>query len=236
MHLKRLAASRNIRLPRRVRKYAITPMPGKHSKDESLPLGYVVRDILGYASSYKEARKVVAKRYIKIDKRVADNIKIPLGFMDVLEVMATGEKYRVSYNDKGLLSLVKIDEKEVNKKIGKIINKKIYKGGRIQITLHDGRNILLPYEEGNKYKVGDSLIISLPEQKILNHLPLKEGALVMVIRGKWTGTIARVRDIINNKGLEPNKINLELEDGKVFRTLKDYVCVIGEKEEAVSVR
>ncbi len=236
MHIKRLAANRHILLPKKVKKFAISLLPGKHPKDEAIPLGYVVRDILGHALSYKETRKAVSKKYYLVDGRVADDIKIPLGFMDVLEVTATGEIYRVVYNDKGILSLIKISKNDASKKIGGIRFKRLVKGGKIMLTTHDGRNFVLSYEEGNKYKVGDSILFEIPSQKILKRLPLEVGSLVMVVRGKWAGKIGKVKEIEIIRGLEPNKIVIEDENGEIIRTLKDYVIVIGKDKPEVKVR
>ncbi len=236
MHLKRLVASEHIRVPKKVSTFAISPRPGKHPKRESIPLGHIIRDILGYALSYKEARKAARKGMFLIDGKASRDIKTPVGLMDVLQVTATGEKYRVVYDNRGLLNLVKIDASDAKKKMGKIRFKKLAKKGRIQLTLHDGRNFFLDYEEGNKYKVGDTIVFEIDGQKILDHLPLKEGMLVMIIGGRWRGKIAKVKEIINIRGLEPNRIVLEGEGGEEIRTLKDYVFVIGKDKPVLKVR
>ncbi|NPA38630.1 MAG: 30S ribosomal protein S4e [Candidatus Nanohaloarchaeota archaeon] len=235
MHLKRLVASEHFRLPKKIRTFAIAPRAGKHPKHESIPLGHIIRDILGYALSYKEARKAARKGMFLIDGRPAKDIKLPVGLMDVLQVVATGEKYRVVYNENGILDLIKIDANDAKKKLGKIRFKKLAKGGKIQLTLHDGRNFFLDYEEGNKYKVGDSILFEISGQKILDHLPLKEGMLVMIIGGRWRGKTAKVKEIIDIKGLEPNRIVLEGKDGEEIRTLKDYVFVIGKDKPVLKI-
>lgn len=236
MHLKRLVASEHIRVPKKVKTFVIAPRPGKHSKNECIPLGYIVRDVLDYALSYKEARKAVRKGMFLIDGRVSRDIKAPVGLMDVLQVTATGEKYRVIYDNRGLLNLIKIDAEDAKKKMGKIRFKRLAKGGKIQLTLHDGRNFFLDYDDGNKYKVGDTIVFEIKGQKIIDHLPLKEGMLVMVIGGRWRGKVTRVKEIINIRGLEPNRIVLEGEDGEEIRTLKDYVFVIGRDKPVLKVR
>jgi len=236
MHIKRLAANRHIRLPKKVKKFVISIMPGKHPKDEAIPLGYVIRDILGHALTYKEARKAVGKKYYYVDGRLARDIKTPLGVMDVLEVIATGETYRVVYNEKGILDLIKISKKDASRKIGSIRYKRLVKGGNIMITTHDGRNFVLPYEEGNKYKVGDSILFEIPSQKIIKRLELKPGAFVMIVRGKWAGKVGKVKEIEIIRGLEPNKITIEDENGTEITTLKDYVMVLGEDKPEVKIR
>ncbi len=236
MHIKRLAANRHIRLPRKIRKFVISIIPGKHPKDEAIPLGYVVRDIFGHALSYKEARKAVGRRNYKVDGRVADDIKLPLGFMDVVEVIPTGEVYRIVYNSEGILVPIKISKNDAKYKIGGIRFKRLTKGGKIMLTTHDGRNFVLDFAEGNKYKVGDSIVFEIPSQKIVKKLPLEKDSLVMVVRGKWAGTIGKVKEIERIRGLEPDKIVLEDENGNEIRTLKDYVIVIGKDKFEVKVK
>ena len=236
MHLKRFVASEHIRVPKKIRTFAIAPRAGKHRKDECIPLRHIIRDMLGYALSYKEARKAARKGMFLIDGRTCRDIKTPVGLMDVVQVAATGEKYRVVYDSRGLLNLIKVDAEEAKRKMGKVRFKRLAKGGKIQLTLHDGRNFFLDYEEGNKYKVGDTVVFEIEGQKIQEHLPLKEHMLVMIIGGRWRGKIAKVKEIIDIRGLEPNRIVLEGEDGVEIRTLKDYVFVIGKDKPVLKVR
>ena len=236
IYTKRFVVNEHVKVPKKTHTYVISIAPGKHPKKEAVPAGYLIRDMLKYALSYKETRKAVAKKFFYVDGKLIKSVNTPIGLMDVVYVVPTGEKYRVSYNDKGILSLVKIDAKESKLKLGKIKFKKLARGKKIQLTLHDGRNFFLDYEEGNKYKVGDSILFEIENQKIKEHLPLKENALIMIIGGRWRGKIAKLKEIIDVKGLDKNKVVLEDEEGNTIRTLKDYVFVIGDKEPVLKVK
>ena len=59
-----------------------------------------------------------------------------------------------------------VNEKESSLKLCKIKGKNLMKG-KINLNLHDGRNIITDNKE---IKVGDSVLIELPAQKINQHL------------------------------------------------------------------
>ena len=70
-------------------------------------------------------------------------------------------------------------------KIGRVRFKTTVPGGRVEVTLHDGRNLLVA--ANSPYKVGDSLKLDLPCQKVVGHLPLATGHLAYVAGGSHVG-------------------------------------------------
>jgi len=94
-HLKRLAAPEFWPLLRKEAVWTVKPSPGPHSISKSLPLLIVIRDVIGYAKTYREARKLIAEGHFKVDGRVRRDYKFPVGLMDVLETVDTGELFRV---------------------------------------------------------------------------------------------------------------------------------------------
>ena len=54
-------------------------------------------------------------------------------------------------------------------KICRIEGKTTIKGGKTQLNLHDGRNIIV--EDAQAYSTGDSLKLGLPEQNVLEKAP-----------------------------------------------------------------
>lgn len=134
----------------------------------------------------------------------------------------------------GYLVLNKIDEENAKFKLCKVVNKTTIKGGKFQLNMHDGRNILSSESEAKKYKVGDTVKISVPEQKIEGHFALKTGSLGMIETGKYAGTVGKVKDIILVKGRESNKAVLDV-DGTDVRTIKDYIFVIGEHKPEITL-
>lgn len=226
-HLKRLMASKHFAVARKTKKYTVSPNPGPHPKNECIPLQIVLRDMLGVASNASETRKILNEGNIKVDGKIVKDLKFPLGMMDVLEIPKTKDAYRVIPYE-GKLILNKIDEPHAKFKLCKLANKTTIKGGKFQLNLLDGRNIIISESDAKKYAVGDTIKISLPEQKVIGHFALKAGNLGMIETGKYAGTVGKVKDIILIKGRESNKAILDV-NGSDVRTIKDYIFIIGEK-------
>ena len=226
-HVKRLKAPKTWRIERKVAKWTVKPSPGPHPVDRSIPLLIVVRDLLKLADTGREARKIIAAREILVDGRARRDYKFPCGFMDVISIPKMNEYYRVLFDSRGVLQLTKIDEERAKWKLCRIENKTMVKGGKIQLNLHDGRNIIV---EGNEYKTGDVLRISVPEQEILEVIPMEKGNLAMIIGGKHTGQIAEIEEVIITRSPLPNIVKL-----KGFSTIKPYVFPIGKDKPLVQL-
>ena len=82
--LKRLAAPGIWPISRKTNKYSISLKPGPHSKNLSIPLGIIIRDILKLSQNLSEAKQILNSGQIKIDNIVRKKYKFPVGFMDVL--------------------------------------------------------------------------------------------------------------------------------------------------------
>ncbi|KAA0006909.1 MAG: 30S ribosomal protein S4e [Thermoplasmata archaeon] len=226
-HLKRFSAPETWRIARKVKKWAIRPSPGPHPVERSLPLAVVIRDYLKLADSLREAKKIIAARKILVDGKGRRDYKFPCGLMDVVSIPDIDEHYRILFDSKGHLRLVKIDSEEAKWKLSRIENKTTVKGGKLQLNLHDGRNIIT---EENNYNTGDVLKISLPEQEIMEKIPLEKGYLALVIGGTHTGEIAEIEEIVVTKSPMPNIVKL-----KGFSTIKPYVFPIGKDKPLVEL-
>ncbi len=230
MHLKRLAASKHYPIKRKETKFTVSPSPGPHKKGECIPLQIIIRDVLGYGSTAKEAKKIIKTGKIKIDGRVRKDHKYPVGLMGIVKIEEAGECYKV-IPGKGKLTVSKISKKEAETKLCKITNKHIVKKGLVQLNLHDGGNILLnPKKDKNlkDYNTGDTLMISIPEKKIMKHLVFKKASCGVVVKGRHIGTTGTIKDVHIIKGNEPNKATIET-DGKTIQTLKDNIFITGIK-------
>ena len=76
--------------------WTVRPNPGPHPLEKCLPLAIIVRDVLRYAKTLREARYVIGQGHIKVDGRVRRDYKYPVGLMDVIEIVPTGELYMSS--------------------------------------------------------------------------------------------------------------------------------------------
>jgi len=219
--IKRLAAPRSWRLERKVKKWTLSPSPGPHAVDESIPLLMAVRDFLKLATTYRETRKIIGERKIMVDGRVVTDFKFPLGLMDVLSIPSLKKHYRVLMDPKGKVGLFEIPEEKAEWKLVRINDKTIIKGGFTQLNLHDGRNIVVQ----RQYHTKDVLKITLPSQKIITHYPFEPGKICIITGGQHSGEVVTIDRHEILKGSNPNIVYFK----EGMSTIEDYVFIIGEK-------
>lgn len=222
-HLKRYSMPKAWPLGIKGKKWVVSPRAGPHPKKNCLPLQIIIRDVLKLAETAKEAKSIIKSRKVLVDKRVRKDPKYPVGFMDVVEFPDIKKYYRVNVSPKGLC-LEEISEADSKKKICRIENKTLIKGGKVQLNLHDGRNIIV---EKGKYRTYDSVAVQLPEQKILNHYKLERGAKAVIIAGRNIGIKGILKSIYNRKVMTEKSSIVIQSKGKEIETLKDYIFVTG---------
>lgn len=227
-HMKRLASPRVWSIPKKVHIWAPSQSPGPHPVERSVPLLIMVRDMLGYCDTAREGRRIIGERNIMIDGRITTNYKLPVGFMDVVSIPKTKENYRALLDSKGKLRPIRISKDRATWKLARIENITTIKGGRKQLNLHDGRNVLAGDEP---YRTGDVLKIELPSQKVLNYYPLAKGNVAMIIGGNHSGQIATIENYKVIRSPKPNIV--EFKEG--FSTLKDHVFVVGKKSPEITI-
>lgn len=239
VELKRYAAPDNFPIARKVRSRTVMPRAGPHPLAACIPLQIIVRDVLKWAESGPEAAKILKSKAVLVDGRPRTDPRYPCGLMDVIEIPKTGEQFRV-LPKRGRLIVTSIPKENAAFKLCQIKDKRTVRGNFVQLNLHDGRNILVKVKdamapkEAVEYKPGDTLKISLPDQKVVAHLPMKEGNIVMVSEGKHAGVVGRIKQLITIKGREPNKVVIDAA-GKEVRTLRDYIFVIGKEKSEVMI-
>ncbi len=239
-HLKALAAPRFWPILRKEYKWVVKPSPGPHPIERSIPLLLIVRNILGYAKTAREARRLIAEGHFKVDGRVRRNYKYPVGLMDVIEIVDTQEYYRVIPVPIKVMDLIKIDKEEARFKLCRIENKTTVKGGHIQLNLHDGRNILIRVSdpqnpEEDVYKTLGTLQVTIPEQEIMKYIPLKEGVIAIISGGRNVGRVGRVISIQRGMRRYRSIVTLEDKHGNKFQTSLDYLFPIGEEEPLIKL-
>ncbi len=229
--LKRLAAPRTWKIVRKDATWIIRPTPGPHSMESSIPLGVLLRDILGLAKTAKEVKYILKNGKVKVDGKVRKSPKFPVGFMDVVAIPTLDKYYRIVYDKLGRIDAIEITRDEARVKLVKVTNKNLVKGGKIQLGFHDGRTMLT---EDNSIRTGDSLLISVPEQKIEKVVKLDKGNLSYITGGQHTGQTAEIVDIIPGTITRPTQVLLKRGEDQ-FLTKKDYVFVVGEKEPLIKL-
>jgi small subunit ribosomal protein S4e len=219
--LKRLAAPKWWPIKRKVKKFVAMPR-GPHSKDFSLPLLVLIRDVLKLSETKREAKRIIKSGEVLVDNRKMKDPNYGVGLFDAVEIPSLKKAWR-AIPENGL-SFIEIPNKESKLKICKIVNKKTLKGNRNQLNLNDGRNILTQ----EKYSTYDSLLIEVPEQKIVDHLKFDKGSLVLVTRGKNAGKLAKIKII--------EKDRVWLDNEKLFEIPKDLVIVVGKEKPLIKIK
>ncbi|MCH2643060.1 MAG: 30S ribosomal protein S4e [Candidatus Thalassarchaeum sp.] len=221
-HHKRLGMPRTWPLTRKTNIWAQKPNPSGHQLEMCMPLGIVLRDVLGIAHNMREAKRILHSRIVMVDGRIETDRARGVGIMDVLTV--GDQNYRCILDKNGKLRYRPIAKKAAGTKICRVMGKTTVKGGKTQVHLHDGRNILL--DESPDYKTGDSLVISLPEQKVSSHLEMKKGATAYLTGGSHIGETAKIKDQEVKRSSKANETSFE-----DFGTITDYVFVIGKESD-----
>lgn len=227
-HLKRLAAPRSWPLKRKVNVWTTKQCPGAHSIEESVPATIMLRDIIKICDTSREVKKVIANRDCFVDGRPIKDVKTPIGLMDTLSIPVMDLYYRIVLTDKGKIAAKTITKEEATWKLTMVDGKTVITGDKIQLNLHDGRNIVL---DKNQYKTGDVLRITIPDQKIEDVYELKAGATVLIFKGQHAGKTAVVSEYIVTKESSDNIVKFT--DGS--ETVKSNVFVIGYDESLIKL-
>jgi len=229
-HQKRIAAPRSWKLERKVLYWAVKPRPGAHPKDRSVPLLLVVRDMLKLADNSREAERILNEGNVVVNGKVRKDRKFAVGIFDILSIPLVKAYYMILLDKRGYLSLVEIGEEEASTKLCRVDGKRMLKEGKIQLNLHDGRNIL-PGESGEEIQTHDSLMISIPDNEIVQHFAYEEGSKVVVIGGKHSAQTGEIEEIKIVRSSHPNVVRIKpLDGGESFETVEDSVFVVGEEK------
>src|SRR2546427_8415 len=116
--------------------------PGPHAREKSLPLMIIVRESLGLANIAKEAIKIISEGKVKVDGVIRRDRRFPVGLMDIIQIEGVPQAYRALPKPNRGLVLSPAQDKEAAYKICKIVGKQNVPGGKLQYSLHDGRNLL----------------------------------------------------------------------------------------------
>ena len=232
-HTKRHASPRMWPIHRKEEKFVITTEPGPHPKSESIPLLLLLRDYWKYVTNRSEAVYVLSQGLVLVDGRVKKSPSHGVGYMDVISIPSIGIHYRIVYTKKGLRP-IEISEEEANYKLCKIRNKTLLKKGKIQLNLHDGRNILVSPDR--EFKPTQTVKISVPDQVIGDALDMKEGALIQMTAGKHMGKVGKLVTIIPREGLIPGTVVFqELDTDERHQTSLSYVFTVGDQTPTLQV-
>ncbi len=222
-HQKRLSVPKSWPVERKTATFTAKAGAGPHG-ESGVPLVIVLRDVLGYVDSAKEATYAVNHGGVLVNGDRIDDINRPIGMFDILAFPDRDEHYRVFPDQGGRLGLTPIDADAAGSKLSKVVDKTVVDGGRIQLNLHDGANLLV---EEDEYSGNDSIVIDNETNEIVAHFEYEEGALVTAVAGQHAGDIGKVTSIQVTPGSASNTVTVDTDDAE-FETVEEYVVVIDE--------
>lgn len=229
-HLKRVAAPRSWPIAKKTHVWTTKPNPGPHSQAQAIPLAVLIRDILKITDNMRETKRVLNEGSVLVDGIVRRDHKFPVGVFDVIQLPKLNTTYRILLDPRGRLMVNELDVKDP-KKPCRILNKTTVKGGKVQLNLHDGTNILA----SNDYKVNDTVILSIPDKGIDKHIKYESGNLAVITGGTHSGQLASIDEIKKVRSSRHNMVILKREDGTQFETIEDYVFVVGTDEPEINL-
>ena len=223
-HQKRLSVPNSWPVERKTQTFTVKAGAGPHG-EAGVPLVVLLRDVLGYVDSTKEARYALNTDAVLVNGTAVSDEQRPIGMFDILAFPIRGEYFRVFPDEGGRLALTPIDEESASSRLGKVTNKTVVPGGDIQLTLHDGTNVRV--EPGTEYDTKDSIVIDNESRTIVAHFEYAEGALVTATAGQHAGQIGEIDAIDVTLGSGSNTVVVG--DGEDrYETIEEYVVVIDE--------
>lgn len=203
MHIKKSEMPKNWPIERKPKKKKFIVVPS-HAKNKSIPILYIIRDILGYAKTRKEVKRILNKGEIKINNKIRKDDTFPVQVLDTISLENAKKYYSLEIINKKF-KLKEISEKDVEKKIVKIIGKTVLPKKSTQMNLEDGNNLIIK----EKFNVGDSVILNTKTNKVTKILQLKKGAKIEIILGKHAGKKGELIEIEKLSRSKDYKIKLE---------------------------
>lgn len=210
-HLKRIAMPKSFPVRRKGREKFIVSSIGNAG---TIPLLLILRDVCKLAKTRKEAKILLRAGDILVNGKKADNEKLVLHLFDRVTVSKLGKTYKVIIRNKKFC-VEEADEKEALIRICKIIGKRLIPKGKVQFNLDNGYNIISDL----KARVNDSVIFDFKTNKIVKHLPFKEGMHGEIIGGSHTGARGAIIKI------EGRSVEIKTKEGIISVPIKNIRAV-----------
>ncbi len=198
-------------ITRKDKRFVVTVRPGSHSKNISIPSSVFLRDMLKVVKTLREAKFAIYSGKVTIDGVKRKSLHHGIGLMDVIELEGLKEIYRLVPKDGEILQAIKIDDSEKSKKLVHVKSKTTIKNGKTQIGFHDGRSLI---DETN-ISVGDTCIMQIPEQKILDVIKLEKGISGLITSGVNAGKIGAINEVKEGTFILPKRVDIKLEDRQI---------------------
>ena len=120
---------------------------------------------------------------------------------------------------------------EKTKKLVVVKSKTTIKNGKTQIGFNDGRTII----DETDVNVGDTCLMQIPEQKILEVIKLEKDTKGLIIQGTNAGEIGKINEIKEGTFILPKRVNIEI-GGRQIEIPSTLVMPVGKGEPPIQIR
>lgn len=228
--LKRQMAPTFWGISRKDKRFVVASRPGPHPRNRSVPVAVFLRDMLGIVYTLREAKSAIYGGSVKVDGVIRKSIHYGIGLMDVVELKNVKGAYRLVPLRGKLLQPLAIPEEDVGKKIAKVTSKSTVKGGRTALGFHDGRTLISDAD----VRVGDSCLLGVPKQEILETIPMRPGSRVLVIKGGNAGKSGKIEGMEDGTFILPKRATVSLDD-RTIEIPTEALIVVGTDAPVIKV-
>ena len=218
-------------IARKEKRFVVTVKPGTHKKNYSIPTAVLLRDKMKIVSTLREEKSVIYAGKVTIDGVKRKSLHHGIGLMDVVELDGISDSYRLVPKDGTILTPIKINTDEKNKKIVKVTGKTSIKGGKTQIKFHDGRTLI----SDELVDVNDSCVLQIPEQKILEVIKLEKNTKILITRGINAGKTGEIKEIKEGTFVLTKRIVTTIDD-KLIEIPIRLVIAVGKDKPVMQIR
>ena len=218
------------KINRKEKRFVITVRPGSHPKNNSIPSAVLLRDTLNIVNTLREAKSSIYGGKVKVDGVIQKSLHHSIGLMDVVELENANDIYRLVPKNGQTLFPIKINKNEKSKKLVRVKSKTSISGGRTQLGFHDGRTVITD----TSVNVGDTCLLQIPEQKILDVIKFEKNSQVIIIKGTNAGRIGTINEIKEGTFTLPKRIILLIDDNTV-EIPAEITMTIGKEKPMIQI-
>ena len=182
MHLTRIESTRKFPITRKGEKYLARPLM---STDNSVSVSMAVKDMLKLGTTTRELREMLKQKLIKINGRIVYDYRDSIKLFSIFEAGSRAYRLTILPTNK-----FKLEEVSDRKRLCKVIGKKLIRGNKIQINLHDGTNFI----SKDKINTNDTLYLDF-SGKILSRIPFEKAKEFFVLSGKYVGLEGKAQSV-----------------------------------------
>ncbi|NMI77061.1 hypothetical protein GLT92_01415 [Nanohaloarchaea archaeon] len=211
-HQKRLSAPKHYPIERKQKKY-VSNIKGSRDSATAIPAGLLLRDVLEYAETEKEAKKIIRDGQVLRNGDRLGDVQEGVGVLDLIEIPETEEKFRaVKKQDR--LEFVPV---ESDNHVAKIVDKTSQEDRNVY-RLHNGEN----YSTKDEFETGSTLVLNDGAEEVA----LEEDSKALVIKGRHAGEEVTVHKL-NRRGMNPDTAVVSEGENQYETQLSNLVAVTG---------